>query len=204
MNKAVFLDRDGTINEEVNYLRRIKDIRIFPKSIEALQKFKNLGYLNIIITNQSGIARGFLTEEELNNIHTEFRKLLNVKGSELIDDIFYSPYHSEGIIEKYRVQSPDRKPETGMIFKAVKKYDINLEESFFIGDSYTDMKCAENSGLKKIMVMTGYGKEDFKKCSDENIKIDYIAENLYDASVFIDKLNKDIKPETLFSPDTSK
>lgn len=187
MTKAIFLDRDGTINEEVNYLRNIKDIRIFPGTLEALQKFKFLGYINVIITNQSGIARGFLTEEDLGIIHNKFRNLLTAGGQEIIDDIFYSPFHKEGIIEKYKINSADRKPDIGMILKAKQKHDIDIPSSFLIGDSITDMKCAEKAGLKKILVKTGYGKDSLNECIKENIFIDYLAENLYDASGFIEK-----------------
>lgn len=189
MNKAIFLDRDGTINDEVNYLTKIEDINIFPNTVKALQIFKDLGFLNIIITNQSGIARGFLTESTLNNIHKEFRKLLSENNKELIDDIFYSPFHIDGIVGQYQLDHDDRKPAIGMILKAKSKHYINLSESFFIGDSLTDMQCAENAGLKMILVKTGYGKRDFEKCKTENIKIDYFAEDLYDASSYIRKIN---------------
>lgn len=189
MRKAIFLDRDGTINEEVNYLKSIKDIRIFPNTVKALQKFKNLGYLNIIITNQSGIARGFLNEDDLHNIHNALKGFLKINDKDLIDDIFYSPYHAEGIIEKYKKDSPDRKPGTGMILKAVSKHDISIKESFFIGDSLSDMQCAENAGLRKILVKTGYGSKDYDKCLSQNISLDYTAEDLFDASDFIEKQN---------------
>ena len=190
MTKAIFLDRDGTINEEVNYLRNIKDIRIFPGTTEALQKFKFLGYINIIVTNQSGIARGFLTEEELNIIHNKFRNILTSENQELIDDIFYSPFHKDGVIKKYISDSPDRKPGVGMILKAKQKHNIDISQSFFIGDSTSDMKCAENAGLKKILVKTGYGKDTLRECIEENIFIDYLAEDLFDASGFIERNSK--------------
>ncbi len=111
---------------------------------------------------------------------------------ELIDDIFYSPFHTEGVIEKYRSQSDDRKPNTGMIRKAQTKHRIELEESFLIGDSFTDMKCAENSGLKKILVRTGYGKDEYARCQNEDIEIDYFAKDIYDASHYIEKINSQI------------
>lgn len=187
MSKAIFLDRDGTINTEVNYLDSKEKIQILPGTITALKKFKDLGFLNIIITNQSGIARGILTEEELQNIHDEFRVLLKNDGTHLIDDIFYSPYHIDGIIDGYNIDSDDRKPNTGMILKASSKYNIELPESYFIGDSFTDMKCAANAGLRKILVKTGYGKDDYKKCIDAKIDPDFFAEDLLDASVFIEK-----------------
>ncbi len=191
MRRAIFLDRDGTINEEVNYLKRPEDIRLYPNTLKALRNFKDSGFLNIIITNQSGIARGYFTEEDLNNIHSELKKLLTDKeGTELIDDIYYSPYHEDGIVEKYRQKSDDRKPNIGMIRKAKAGHGIDLKESYFIGDSFTDMLCAENAGLKKILVRTGYGMQDFLRCRTERIKLDYIASDLYDASEYI----KNIQP----------
>ena len=185
MQKAIFLDRDGTINEEVNYLTRKEELKIIIGVKEALIVFKELGYLNIIVTNQSAIARDYLSERELDNIHQELKKLLMKDGKHLIDDIFFSPYHIEGTIGKYKIESPERKPEIGMILKAKEKYDIDISKSFFIGDSYTDMKCAENSNMKKIIVLTGYGSKELIKCKEDNIDIDYIAKDLFDASEFI-------------------
>jgi D,D-heptose 1,7-bisphosphate phosphatase len=187
--KAVFLDRDGTINKEVNYLTDKKNIEIIDGVKEALLNFKNLGYLNIIITNQSAIARGLLTIVQLEEIHHEFHKLLKFNDVNLIDDIFYSPFHIEGEVEKYKIKSEDRKPGIGMILKAVEKYNINLEQSFFIGDSYVDMKCAKNAKLKKIMVRTGFFESELIKCKKEDIFIDYLASDLLDASKYIEKIN---------------
>lgn len=188
MTKAIFLDRDGTINEEVNYLTRIQEIKILPNTIKALQKFKSLGFLNIIVTNQSGIARGYLSENDLEKIHDEFKTLLKFNDKELIDDIYYSPYHIDGIVKEYKIESEDRKPNTGMIRKAQSKHKIDLKESLFIGDSFTDMKCAENMGIKRILVKTGCGEGEYKKCKEENIQLDYFADDLFDASQFVEKL----------------
>lgn len=187
MSKAVFLDRDGTINEEVNYLKNSGELKLYPNTLPALQTLKSLGFLNIIITNQSGIARGYFSEEDLNEIHVDLKKLLtnDKTGFTLIDDIYYSPYHPDGIIEKYKRHSEDRKPDTGMIRKAVEKFDVNIGESYFIGDSFADMQCAENAGLAKIMVKTGYGAEDSVKCAEAGISIEYLARDLYDASQHI-------------------
>lgn len=185
MSKAIFLDRDGTIIEEVNYLKRPEDIRVFPETLHALRNFKESGFLNIIITNQSGIARGYFTEDDLQKIHAELRNHLRENGKELIDDIFYSPFHKEGIVSRYKQDSDDRKPKTGLIRKAVSKHDIDLMESYFIGDSFTDMLCGENAGLKKILVATGYGNDDLDKCKTAKLNIDYFAKDLKDASEFI-------------------
>ncbi|MBS1493568.1 MAG: HAD family hydrolase [Bacteroidetes bacterium] len=188
MNKAVFLDRDGTINEEVDYLKRVEDLKVYSYTTEALEILKELGFLNIIITNQSGVARGFFTEEDLKLIHEELLGITN-KKTKLIDDIYYSPFHTEGTIEKYKIESDLRKPRIGMLLKARKEHSIDLNSSFFIGDTYTDMKTAQNAGLKKILVLTGYGAEHLQKCLDENLQIDFIAKDLLDAANHIKNLS---------------
>ena len=185
MNKAIFLDRDGTLNEEVDYLTKVQDLKIIDGVKEALENFKRLGFLNIIITNQAGIARGYLTEDDLEIIHDELKASLTVNGMNLIDDIFYSPFHTDGIIHKFKTDSEDRKPNTGMIRKAISKHNISPQESFLIGDSFTDMQCAVNAGLKKILVKTGYGKRDEVTCIKENLHPEYIAKDLLDASKYI-------------------
>lgn len=190
MNKAVFLDRDGTINEEVNYLANKEDIKLIPGAREALKTFKKLGFLNIIITNQSGIARGFIKPDDLEEIHNELNSMLRIENVNLIDDIFFCPYHVEGILEQYRRESEDRKPNTGMIVKAKKKYNIDLSKSFLIGDSFTDMKCAVNGNIKKILVKTGYGKEALELCRKEGIELEYVASDILDAAVFIKEHEK--------------
>lgn len=187
MAKAIFLDRDGTINSDVGYLSRKEDIEILPGAADALAAFKDLGFLNIIITNQSGVARGLITESELKSIHDEFLRILNHGGKILIDDIFYSPYYADGVIEEYSIQHDTRKPGTGMIEAAVKKYNINLNESFFIGDSLVDMQCAQNSGVKKILVLTGYGEKTLETCKKENILLEYVSGNLAETVDFVRK-----------------
>ena len=185
MKKAIFLDRDGTINFDVGYLSEIKDINIFEGVITSLKSFKDAGFLNLIITNQSGIARGYFTETNLHNLHTEFKILLNKDGLELIDDIFFSPFHIDGKIPEYTKDSSTRKPGIGLIEEAVKKYDIDLQNSYFIGDSIVDMQCAENAGIKKVLVKTGYGLKTLKLCKEMNIGIDFIANDLLEASKYI-------------------
>ena len=111
--------------------------------------------------------------------------MLTADGQELIEDIYYSPFHIDGIIEKFTKESNCRKPETGMIEKAKIDHDLDLSSSFFVGDSYTDMLCAENAGIKKILVRTGYGERDYKKCIENKIIPDFYAGNIYEASLYI-------------------
>jgi D,D-heptose 1,7-bisphosphate phosphatase len=188
LNKAIFLDRDGTINEDVHFLTKIEDIKIFDGVKEALLNFRQNGFLNIIISNQSGVARGYLTMDELKIITGEILKVLKNDEKSLINDVFYSPYLAEGKIEEYKIDHDDRKPKTGMIVKAINKHHIDKSKSWMIGDSLTDMQCALNAGLKKILVKTGKGKTELIKCNEVNIVPEYVAENLLDASEYILKL----------------
>jgi D-glycero-D-manno-heptose 1,7-bisphosphate phosphatase len=187
LNRAIFLDRDGTINKEVDYLTKIEQVVLIRGAKKALQTFKELGFLNIVITNQSAVARGFLTEKKLFEIHSRFLELLTHNSESLVEDIFYCPFHKEGIVREYSKDSFNRKPNPGLILKAAIRYSIDLRKSFLIGDSYTDMKCAENSGIKKILVLTGYGKDALQQCREEKLKIDFVVKDLLEASKFIKK-----------------
>lgn len=194
MTKALFLDRDGTIIKEMSgpetgvpgYLTELEQIELIESVHAAIASARQAGYKIIVITNQSAVARGLLTEEKLHEINRRMCELLLERNpAAIIDDIYYSPYHVQGVVEKFTIESPMRKPDIGMVLQAKEEHDIDLSESYFIGDSYADMKCGDNAGTKKILVMTGYGKIAYQKCLDEKIKIDFIAENLMDAVNFI-------------------
>jgi D-glycero-D-manno-heptose 1,7-bisphosphate phosphatase len=196
VNKALFLDRDGTIIKEAmstapegdksKYLTTVEKVELIEGADLAIAYAKESGYKVIVITNQSAIARGWLTEETLELVNQRMYNLLAEHNpNAIIDDLYYSPYHVDGIIEKYKKQSTLRKPDIGMILEARKKHDINLSESYFIGDTYDDMKCGENAGTKRILVMTGFGEMAYRKCLDENLKIDFIASNLLEAVNFV-------------------
>ena len=153
---AIFLDRDGVINKEVNYLSNSNDFEFIDGSIEALQILKKKGYLLIVITNQAGIARRYFTEMTLHNIHDKMMKILN-KNNVSLDDIFYCPHHPE-----FTGACNCRKPSPGMIMQAVKRYNIDLENSFMIGDTLNDIKTGKNAPGKTVLVLTGHGKKEQK------------------------------------------
>jgi D-glycero-D-manno-heptose 1,7-bisphosphate phosphatase len=186
MNRAVFLDRDGTIIKEIGYLRDIKDIIFIDGAIEAIRRFNNKGFRVIVTTNQSGIARGFLTEEKLREIHDYMAKILNDNNA-CIDEWLYCPHHLEGVVEKYRVECDCRKPRAGMILTSQQKYDISLENSFVIGDSIRDIKLGINAGVHPILVLTGYGKDNLTRIREENISETryQVAKDILDASGII-------------------
>ena len=196
MNKALFLDRDGTILKEVpgetpetlGYLVRVEDVELIDGSAGAIAAAKKLGYKIIIITNQSAVARGWLTIEELDEINSRMYSLLESSNPDAkIDALYFSPYHKEGTIEEYSIEHNSRKPDIGMILDAKRDFDIDLNGSYMIGDAVSDMKCGENAGLINILVETGYGKMAKRKCLDEKLKIDFIASNLKEAVEFIQK-----------------
>lgn len=137
MNKAVFLDRDGTINVEKDYLYKIEDFEFLPGVIEALRVLQSAGYKLVVITNQSGIARGYYTEGDFQKLNTWMLNELKDCGVE-IAAVYYCPHHPEAKIEKYREECSCRKPRLGMYEQAIKDFDIALEESYAIGDKIRD------------------------------------------------------------------
>lgn len=197
--KALFLDRDGTIIEQFPrtantepekhaYITELNQVELIAGSAEAIARARRLGYKIIIATNQSAIARGWLSEEKLKLINERMFSMLKAENSEaVIDELIYCPYYKDGVIEKYSIASPCRKPDTGMIEEAIAKYNIDPGKSYLIGDSYTDVKCGLNAGTKTILVLTGYGEQAYKKCLDEKLKIDFIADNLLEAVKYLEK-----------------
>lgn len=182
VHRAVFLDRDGTINKEVDVLRDLKQFKILPRAAEAIKKINQLGFLAIVITNQAVVARGWLTEKEIDHIHAVLIKRLSRKGAKL-DAIYYCPHHPKANLKKYRVKCRCRKPNFGMILKAAKKFKINLEKSFMIGDHTRDILTGHRAGLKTILVKTGYAGKD----GHHNVKPDFTAKNLFEAVKIIER-----------------
>ena len=183
--KAVFLDRDGVINREVDNLESIKQLRLLPHAAAAIRRINRLGFLVIIATNQPVISRGWLTEKGLEKIHKELLRRLAAKGAE-IDEIYYCPHHPNANLEKYRVRCRCRKPNTGMIRAAVKRFGINLKKSFIIGDSTRDILAGKRAKLKTILLMTGYAGKDGKY----NVKPGFTAKNLGEAVKIIKAYGK--------------
>ena len=169
-SKAIFLDRDGVINEEISYLSNPDDFKFIEGSIEALKLLKKLGYLLIIITNQAGIARGYFTENTLKSIHNKMIQILNQNNVEL-DGIFFCPHHPN-----FTGPCDCRKPNPGMILQAKDKYNINLRESFMVGDTLNDIKTGLAAACQTVLVLTGYGNEEKKKIN--SIIPDFIFNNL--------------------------
>ncbi|NOX88225.1 MAG: HAD family hydrolase [Calditrichaeota bacterium] len=185
MNKAVFLDRDGTIIEEMGYINHFSRIRIFPFAIEAIQLFNRSGFKVVIVTNQAGVAKGYFSEELLLEMNQWMKDQLRKKGA-VIDGIYYCPHHPKEGSPKYKVDCNCRKPKTGLVEKAVKDLNINIKESFVIGDRPTDVELANRLQIPSIFVLTGYGLGDYVKTKGAlPVKPKIIFNNILQAAQFI-------------------
>lgn len=171
--KAVFLDRDGTINVEVDNMRGVEQLRILPYVSDAIKKLNKLGFLVIVVTNQPVIARGWASEKEVEKIHEVLLKRLGKRGAKL-DAIYYCPHHPDANLKKYRLRCRCRKPNIGMLVKAIKQYNISKKGSWMIGDNTRDILTGRKAGLKTILVKTGYAGKDGRY----DVKPDFIAKNL--------------------------
>lgn len=192
-NKAVFLDRDGVINEIIFHKEmgildsaaNADEIKLFPNVGKAINNFKKLGYKTIIISNQPGIAKDKFTEKSFEEMKDKLRSELKKQGAE-IDDEFYCLHHPNGTNKKYTKICKCRKPKPGMILDAAKKHNIDLSESWMIGDGITDIQAGQKAGCKTILISQ-------MKCDlchlmrDEKIKPNQIEPNLYKASLNIQK-----------------
>ena len=187
--RAIFLDRDGTMNVSKGFISKADDLELIPGTIDAVKAINKSGALAIVITNQPVIARGECSFEELHNIHNKLKTLLGEKGA-FVDDIFYCPHHPdkgfEGEVSELKFDCECRKPKTGMIDEAVKKYNIDLSKSYMVGDSTMDLETARNAGIKSVLVNTGFAGNDGKY--DRSCDIE--ADNLFDAA---EKIIKDFR-----------
>jgi D-glycero-D-manno-heptose 1,7-bisphosphate phosphatase len=175
---AVFLDRDGTINKEVGYLSNPGGLVLIDGSGGAVRRINEAGFLAVLVTNQSGIARGYFTEAVLETIHARLTAELEKTGARL-DGIYVCPHHTEGTVASYTVDCGCRKPQTALVEKAARNLDIDLSASYMVGDHFKDIELARNSGMRSVLVLTGHGQEEWD-AADEAMRSrpDYVAVNL--------------------------
>jgi D,D-heptose 1,7-bisphosphate phosphatase len=186
---AVFFDRDGTLNEDPGYLGDPDLVKLLPGTGEALSLLKNeLGFKLIVVSNQSGISRGLLSKEMVDAVNNRINLLLGAHNVS-IDAFYYCPYHPDFSTPE---QVNCRKPSPEMIFQAERDFNINLEGSYFVGDSVSDIQCGINAGLKTILVKTGNGEESFSVLKKQNKFPTFVAQNIIEVSSIIknDKMEK--------------
>jgi len=173
---AVFLDRDGTINAEVGYLDSLEKLKIIPEAFEAIRLINQNGMKAVVITNQSGVARGLFSEEFVQTVHAIIQEQLKARKA-FIDAFYHCPHHPTEGQGVYLQTCNCRKPAPGLLFKAADEMEIDLGRSYMIGDMPKDVEAAKKAGAKGILVRTGYGQEH--RAFD--VEPDYIAGNILDA-----------------------
>lgn len=190
MDKIVFLDRDGTINyDEFGYINKPDDLKLYSFSGKAIKTLNQAGFKIIVVTNQSGIARGYFTMDDLKAIHEKLTFELDKDGAS-IDKIYISPYHKDGHIEPYNIDSDCRKPKPGMFFQAKKDFLFKPSECYMIGDKMSDIRFGHQFGMTTILVLSGEGHKTLEKRKKWTVQPDFIAENLLSASDLILLLEK--------------
>ncbi|NPV52075.1 MAG: D-glycero-beta-D-manno-heptose 1,7-bisphosphate 7-phosphatase [Firmicutes bacterium] len=184
-NRAVFLDRDGTINVEANYLRNPDDLQLLPGVADGIKLLKDGGFMVIVITNQSAVARGFCSEKTLEDINWKLQsKLMELDAC--IDRIYYCPHHPTVGPPEYQKNCSCRKPKPGMLIRASTECDIDLSASYLVGDKLIDIEAGRNAGCRSILVLTGYGKEEMARLdASKEVRPDYIAQSLLQAAKWI-------------------
>ena len=170
--RALFLDRDGVVNEEVGYLHRVDEVRFVDGIFSLCRAAAGLGYRLIVVTNQAGIARGYYTEEDFEALMEFMRLELRAEGVEL-DAVYYCPFHPEHGVGKYKQEHEDRKPGTGMLLRGAREFGVELSESVLVGDRCSDVGAANAAGLRQAFLIKG---TEAAGCGGEYVMVESLAE----------------------------
>jgi len=178
--RAVFLDRDGTITVERGHITRPGELELIPGAAGAVSTLNRMGVPAIVVSNQSGVARGLMTEADLARIHRRLEELLAAAGARL-DGAYYCPNYAGGSVERYTRDTSCRKPETGMLEQAGRDLGIEVARSYMVGDQLTDIELAANGGLQGILVGTGKGTQTLAMVRERGLPLALFAEDLGEA-----------------------
>ena len=188
--RAVFLDRDGTLNKDVGYPNSFEAIEIYSYSYEAVRRINNHGLLAVVVTNQSGIGRGLIEEETLRDIHNKMRDLF-IQNDAKLDGLYYCPHYINSTDPVYRKDCSCRKPNPGMAFRAAEDLNITLKGSYMVGDKAEDIEFGLNFEATPILLLTGHGQKARRTLSEKGLQPAYVAKDLLDAvDWIIDKEQK--------------
>lgn len=184
-SRAVFLDRDGTVNREVGFLDRMDRLELLPGTGQALRALQSAGFRLVVVTNQSGIARGYYSERRLKRIHGRLRKLLRSYRVRL-DAVLYCPwYPGPARLRRYRRESPLRKPAPGMLLQAALRLQLDLRHSWMVGDRISDIAAGAAAGCRTVLVRSGYGMTALQQQAEWPVTPDYIVDDLAAAAELI-------------------
>ena len=183
--RAIIMDRDGTICEEVGYVNHVDRVRLLPRSAAAIRAANDAGYQTVVATNQAGAARGYFAEALIDEVHDRVRELLAEAGARL-DGIYYCPHHPEVGAPAYRKTCNCRKPSPGMLERARDEMGIDLSASYMIGDTVKDIEAGRRAGATSVLVLTGYGKGELEYQSHGwKVRPAHVAGDLLDAVTWI-------------------
>jgi D-glycero-D-manno-heptose 1,7-bisphosphate phosphatase len=183
--RAIFMDRDGTVCEEVGYVNHVDRVRLLPRSAAAIRLANEAGFQAVIVTNQAGVARGYFDEELVHEVHDAVRHQLAEAGAR-VDGIYFCPHHPEVGSEPYRRVCDCRKPGPGMLLRAREEMGIDLAASYMIGDTVKDLGAGRAVGATTVLVLTGYGRGELQHQAHRwNVQPDHVCEDLLDAVQWI-------------------
>ena len=178
---AVFIDRDGTISEEVGYVNHPSRFELYPYSSEAVRLLNQNGWLAIVVTNQAGVARGYFSEDVVKQVHRELNRKIG-ESSARLDAIYYCAHHPTVGEPPYRLDCDCRKPKAGLIEQAARDFAIDLGSSWMVGDRYSDIELARNAGTHSAFVLSGYGRGEWEyQRQNWKHEPDLVSDNLLDA-----------------------
>ena len=179
--RAVFIDRDGTISEEVGYVNHVSRYRVFPFAAEAVRALNEAGWLAVLVTNQAGVARGYFAEELIGRVHRVLAAELE-RGGARLDAVYYCPHHPSVGEPPYRLDCDCRKPRPGLILRAAEELGLDLPRCWMVGDRQSDVELARNAGVRSAFVLTGYGRGELEHQGHAwKHRPDLVAENLLEA-----------------------
>ena len=184
--RAVFLDRDGTINVEKDYLYKVEDFEFISGVPEAIKKLKDAGFQVIVVSNQSGIARGYFDESDVEKLHQYIQTELATYGTS-IDAFYFCPHHPDKGLGAYKVQCECRKGNPGMLLHAAREHDIDMKRSFMVGDKLADIEAGHRAGCQSLLVLTGYGEKTALKAAAEEVEkcpsLDFAAQLILESNL---------------------
>jgi D-glycero-D-manno-heptose 1,7-bisphosphate phosphatase len=189
MNKAVFLDRDGTLIQDLGYICHFHQVGFFSFAAAAVRAMNEAGYLVIVVSNQSAVARGICRPDDVERLHRELQAHFK-KEDAAIAAFYYCPFLADGKVSRYRCESPLRKPEPGMLLKAARDFELDLPASFMIGDKTDDILAGQRAGCRTMLVRTGQGRGSERSWPDGGQRPDYIVDDLLAASALLATLAK--------------